>query len=306
MGKTIDTILEAIGDTPLVPIRRSLPEGAAAVYAKLERYNASGSTKDRIILKIVGAAEAEGRLKPGGTIVAATTGNSGIALAVHCAVKKYRLILTMPENYSLERRRLLQIYGAEVVLTPAAEGLKGAFQRAQELATREPGVLLVDQFHDPLTMLAHAETTVPETVKDLSGEKIHAYVASAGTSGNIMGAALVLRDAGTRIVAVEPEASPFISQGKAGPHKIQGIGPGFLPGFFRRDWVDEVLTVSDREAFATAKELARNEGILAGISCGAAFAAARRVAQRLGKGKIVVTVFPDGGERYFSMEKYFQ
>ena len=300
----METILEAIGHTPLVPLKRSLPPGYANVYAKLEKFNPGGSLKDRIVLRIITEAERTGKLTPGGTVVAGTTGNSGIGLAYVCAVKKYKVILTMPENYSLERRRILETYGATVHLTPASEGMKGAINRAKEIA-RENGAFLFAQFEDPETPAAHERTTARE-IEDALAAPIHAFVAAVGTSGTITGVGRVLKKKGAKIIAVEPAASPLLSKGKAGPHKIQGIGPGFIPPILDRNLIDEIVAVSDDDAFAGAKEVARNEGILIGISGGAAYVACKKIARELGIDKNVVTVFPDGGERYFSLEKYFQ
>lgn len=300
----METILEAIGHTPMIKLTRSIPPGCASVYAKLERFNPGGSLKDRIVLRIVTEAEKSGRLQPGGTVVAGTTGNSGIGLAYICNVKKYKVILTMPENFSLERRRILECYGADVRLTPAEEGVKGAINRAKEIA-KETGAFLFTQFEDPETQKAHELTTAQEIIDALAGP-IDAFVAGVGTSGTIMGVGRVLKKKGTKIIAVEPAASPLLSQNKAGPHKIQGIGPGFVPAILDRKVIDEVMTVTDEEAFEGSQEVARKEGILAGISCGAVFVASRKIARDLGSDKTVVTVFPDGGERYFSMRKYFE
>jgi cysteine synthase len=300
----METILEAIGHTPLIQLGRSMPFGSAKVFAKLERFNPGGSLKDRIVLRILSEAEKAGKIRPGGTVVAGTTGNSGIGLAYIGNVKKLKVILTMPENFSLERRRILECYGADVRLTPAEEGMKGAINRAKEIA-KETGAFLFAQFEDPETAAAHELTTAPE-ILDALGTNVDAFVAGVGTSGTIIGVGRAMKKQGAKIIAVEPSASPLLSEGKAGPHKIQGIGPGFVPRIVDRSVIDEVLTVSDEDAFEGSQEIARTEGILVGISSGAAFVAARRVAKSLGAGKTVVTVFPDGGERYFSMKKYFE
>ncbi len=302
----METILEAIGNTPLIELKRSIPEGSARVFAKLERFHPGGSLKDRIVIRILTEAERAGHLKPGSTIVAGTTGNSGIGLAYIGNVKKYKIVLTMPENYSLERRRILETYGAEVILTPAAEGLKGAIRKAKGIAA-ERGAFLFTQFKNPETSRAHELTTACEIEEDFSslGLRPDILVATIGTGGSLSGVGRVLKKKGCHIIAVEPSASPLLSCGWAGPHKIQGIGPGFIPQSLDRALIDEVITVSDTEAFNGAGEVARKEGILAGISCGAAFVASRKVAKRLGAGKNIVTIFPDGGERYFSLEKYF-
>ena len=299
----METILEAIGDTPLIQLKGFLRKDAATIYAKLERFNPGGSLKDRIVLRILEEAEHSGKLKAGGTIVAGTTGNSGIGLAYIGNVKKYKVILTMPENFSLERRHILGSYGAEVHLTPASEGMKGAISRAREMA-EEKKAFLFAQFEDPETVKAHELTTAKEIIADFSGT-IHAFVAGVGTGGSLMGVGKVLKKSGTRIIAVEPAASPLLSQGHAGPHKIQGIGAGFIPSLVDKNLMDEIMVVTDEEASEGRREIARQDGILAGFSCGAAYVASKRVAEKLGKGKNVVTIFPDGGERYFSLEKYF-
>jgi cysteine synthase A len=299
----METILEAIGHTPLIQLTRSVPAGSARIFAKLERFNPGGSLKDRVVHRILSNAEKAGKIKAGGTVVAGTTGNSGIALAYIGNVKKYKVILTMPENFSLERRRTLEGYGADIRLTPAEEGMKGAIERAREIA-KETGGLLFTQFDDPETAAAHEAATAKEILDALT-DKVDAFVAGVGTGGTITGVGRAMKKQGAKIIAVEPAASPLLSQGKAGPHKIQGIGPGFVPKILDRTLIDEVIPISDGEAFEGAQEIARKEGILAGISCGAAFVASLKVARALGPGKTVVTVFPDGGERYFSMKKYF-
>ncbi len=299
----METILEAIGHTPMVQLKRSIPVGAARVFAKLERFNPGGSLKDRIVLRIITEAEKAGHLKKGGTVVAGTTGNSGIGLASICNVKKYKVILTMPENFSLERRRILEAYGATIHLTPAAEGMKGAIRRAKEIA-RETQAFLFAQFENPETATAHELSTAVEIEEAIAGP-IDAFVAGVGTSGTITGVGRTLKKRGVQIIAVEPASSPALSEGRAGPHKIQGIGPGFVARVLDRNLIDRVITVTDAEAFEGSREVARKEGILAGISSGATFVASRQVARELGPDKTVATVFPDGGERYFSMEKYF-
>lgn len=300
----METILEAIGHTPLIQLTRSVPAGSARVFAKLERFNPGGSVKDRIVLRILAEAEKAGKIRPGNTVVAGTTGNSGIALAYIGNVKKYKVILTMPENFSLERRRALECYGADVRLTPAEEGMAGAIARAHAIA-KETGAFLVEQFEDPETARAHELTTAKE-ILDAVGSPVEAFVAGVGTGGTITGVGRVMKKLGAKIIAVEPAASPLLSAGKAGPHKIQGIGSGFVPKVLDRSLIDEIVTVTDEEAFEGAQAIARQEGILAGISCGAAYKAALKAARMLGPGKTVVTVFPDGGERYFSMKKYFE
>ncbi len=299
----METLLEAIGNTPLIELKRSLPEASARVFAKLEKFNPGGSSKDRVILKILDSAEKSGALIPGQTIVAATTGNSGIALGYLGNIKKYPIILTMPENFSLERRRILESYGVTLHLTPAAEDMKGAISLAKKIA-REKNAFFLDQFENPQTVLAHQEGTFEEIKKELP-ENIDAFVCGVGTGGTLMGIGKALKNRGTRIYAIEPTSSPWLSQGKTGPHKIQGIGPGFVPKILDRSIIDEVISITDREAYEGAQDIAKHEGLLVGISCGAAFVGAKRIAQKLGTGKIVLTTFPDGGERYFSMKKFF-
>ena len=300
----MQTILEAIGHTPLIQLTRSVPPGSAKVFAKLERFNPGGSSKDRVVLRILGEAEKAGKIRPGGTVVAGTTGNAGISLAAIGNIKKYKVILTMPENFSLERRRILECYGADVRLTPAEEGVQGATSRAKRIA-EETGALLFSQFEDPDAATAHEATTAKEILNALN-VPIDAFVAGVGTGATITGVGRALKKQGAKIVAVEPAASPVLSGGKPGPHKIQGIGAGFVPAVLDRSLIDEIVTISDDEAFEAAQEVARKEGILAGLSSGAAFAAARRVAAKLSPEQTVVTVFGDGAERYFSMRKYFQ
>lgn len=295
----MESLLEAIGNTPLLRLSKSLPEGCASVYAKLEKYNPGGSVKDRVVIHLLEKAEKSSRLAARGTIVAATTGNSGIGLAYIGNRKGHKVILTMPENFSVERRKLLESYGATVFLTPASEGMKGALDRAKELCQKTDAYFF-DQFENEETPKAHHQT-IQEIQKDL-GKPIDFFVAGIGTSGTLMGAAQILKKNGTKIIAVEPAASPTLSQGKVGHHKIQGIGPGFVPTILERSLVDEVVTVTDEEAFLGAREVAQKEGLLVGISCGAAFVASRKIAQQLGSGKNIVTVFPDGGERYFSLQ----
>ncbi len=291
----METILEAIGHTPIVQLRRAVPEGHARLFAKLERFNPGGSLKDRVILKIITDSEKGGALQPGNTIVAATTGNSGIALGYIGAVKKYRVVLTMPEDYSLERRRMLEGYGVEVHLTPASEGMSGAIRRAQELA-RTRSLFMINQFEDPRTVEAHAETTASE-IETALARPVDAFVATFGTGGTLMGTGHYFKKKGARLIAIEPARTV---------HKIQGTSPGFPPPLLKRELIDQVITVSDRQAYDAAQEVARREGILVGLSSGAAFHAARKVARELGPDKTVVTVFPDGGERYLSLAKEFQ
>jgi cysteine synthase A len=299
-----DSILELVGGTPLVRLRRMPGEGSAAVQAKLEAFNPMSSVKDRIALAMIEAAEREGKLGPGSVVVEPTSGNTGIGLAMVAAVKEYRLVLAMPDTMSLERRKLLAAFGAELVLTPGSDGMKGAVEKARELASAN-GWFMPQQFANPANPDIHARTTAEE-VLDATGGDLHAFVAGVGTGGTVTGVGRVLRERkpGASVVAVEPAASPVLSGGKPGPHKIQGIGAGFVPEVLDRSVIDEVVTVSNEDAAATARRLAREEGILAGISSGAAVFAALEVARRLGEGKTVVTVLPDTGERYLSTDLF--
>jgi len=300
-NQVANNILELIGRTPVVRLNRVVPEDAAIVWAKLEGANPGGSVKDRIGLSMIEAAEREGRLQPGGTIVEPTSGNTGIGLAMAAAVKGYRLILTMPETMSVERRRLLSAYGAEIVLTPGEQGMKGAIERAEQLVRENPSWFMPQQFENPANPEAHRRTTGPEILAQVEGP-IAAFVAGVGTGGTLTGAGEVLRQAypDIQIIAVEPDRSPVLSGGSAGSHKIQGIGAGFVPAVLNREIIDEVIRVSDEEAKDMGQRLAREEGLLVGISSGAAAFAAVKVAQRLGRGKQMVVILPDTGERYLS------
>jgi len=305
MAGRADTILELIGHTPVVRLQRMPAPGSATIWAKLEGANPGGSVKDRIGLAMIEAAERDGLLKPGGVIVEPTSGNTGIGLAMVAAVKGYRLILTMPETMSVERRTLLAAYGAEIVLTPGAEGMKGAVARAEELVRQNPGYFMPQQFKNPANPEVHRRTTAVEILQQVDGP-IHAFVAGVGTGGTLTGVGEVLKERypAVQIVAVEPASSPVLSGGQPGPHQIQGIGAGFVPDVLNRDVVDEVITVTDEEAIETARRLARQEGLLVGISSGAAAFAALRVAERLGDGQTVVVILPDTGERYLSTELF--
>ena len=294
-----ETVLDLVGDTPLVRLRKLPAPGAAEVWAKLEGFNPGGSVKDRIAKSMVEAAEEAGLLEPGGIIVEPTSGNTGIGLAMTAAVKGYQLMLVMPEGLSAERSALLQAYGAKVYLTPRSEGITGAIARAEDLA-RQHRAFLPLQFSNPANPEIHRRTTAAELLAQVG--QIDAFVAGVGTGGTITGVGEILRDAlpGVEIVAVEPAGSPVLSGGAPGKHKIQGIGAGFVPEVLNRDAVDRVMQVADLDAAETARRLAREEGILAGISSGAAAWAAMQVASRLGKEKTVVTILPDTGERYLS------
>jgi cysteine synthase A len=300
-----DTVLQLIGRTPVVQLHRMPAPGSATIWAKLERANPGGSVKDRIGLAMIEAAEQDGLLKPGGVIVEPTSGNTGIGLAMVAAVKGYRLILTMPETLSVERRTLLAAYGAEIVLTPGSEGMKGAVARAEELVRDNPGSFMPQQFKNPANPEVHRRTTAVEILQQVDGP-IHAFVAGVGTGGTLTGVGEVLKERypAVQIVAVEPAGSPVLSGGHPGPHKIQGIGAGFVPDVLNMDVVDEIITVANEEALETARRLAREEGLLVGISSGAAAFAALRVAERLGEGKTVVVILPDTGERYLSTELF--
>lgn len=294
-------ILKLIGNTPLVEIARLSHGDAAEVWAKLEGFNPGGSVKDRIALSMIETAEKEGRLEPGGTIIEPTSGNTGIGLAMVAAVKGYRLILTMSERMSMERRNILQAYGAELILTPAEKGMLGAVERAEGIYKKNPRYFMPSQFENPANPGAHRKTTAIEIIQTL-GSVPDAFVAGVGTGGTITGIGEVFRErrSDVLIVAVEPAASAILSGGDPGPHKIAGIGAGFYPGVLNTKIYDEIIPASDEDAIETARQLALREGILAGISSGAAMWAAMKVAERLGKGKKVVVIFPDGGDRYLS------
>ena len=286
-----------IGNTPLLKLNRLFP--GAEIYAKLEYLNPAGSAKDRAAKFMLNDLEARGLLKEGGTVVEPTSGNTGVALASLCAQRGYRLILTMPETMSLERRMLLSAYGAQLVLTPGDEGMAGAVKKAEEIIFATPGAVLAGQFDNPANPAAHERTTGPELWSDLGG-KLAAVVAGVGTGGTISGAAHYLKrqNPAIRFIAVEPAASPLLSQGHAGPHGLMGIGANFVPGALDREALDDVYTVTDEEARKMARRMAHSEGVLVGISSGAALAAAERAAQTA-EGA-VVAILPDGGERYLS------
>jgi cysteine synthase A len=297
-----DSVLDLVGGTPLVRLRRLPGPSHGTVLVKLESANPGGSVKDRIALAMVEDAERRGVLRPGATLVEPTSGNTGIGLAMVAAVKGYRLILTMPDDMSEERRRLLARFGAELQLTPAIEGMTGAVHAAQELCRRHPDYVMPQQFQNPANPEVHRRTTALE-ILEATGGRLDAFVAGVGTGGTITGVGEVLREkvSGVRIVAVEPAKSPVLAGGKFGVHGIQGIGASFVPGVFNRAVVDELVHVRDEDAMATALRLAREEGLLVGVSAGANVWAAVEVAGRLGAGRVVVTVLPDTGERYLSV-----
>lgn len=297
-----------IGDTPLVALDRfAAARGLGArLLAKVEASNPGGSAKDRIAVAMLDDAEARGLIGPGATLVEPTSGNTGVGLALVAAVRGYRVILTMPASMSVERRRLLAAFGAELVLTPAEEGMAGAVKRAEALCREIPGSWTPAQFENPANPLAHERTTGPEIWRDTGGA-VAAFVAGVGTGGTLTGVGRYLKrqDPSVRVVAVEPAASPLLSEGRAGLHGIQGIGANFVPGTLDRSVIDEILTVTDADAFAMARALAREEGLLCGISAGAAVAAAARVAARAEMaGRHIVALLPDTGERYLSTKLF--
>jgi cysteine synthase A len=297
--------LDLIGHTPVVRLNRIPAPNDAEIWAKLESYNPGGSVKDRICLAMIEQAEKSGRIKPGDTIVEPTSGNTGIGLALVCAVKGYKLILTMPDTMSEERRSLLVAYGATLVLTPDTRGMHGAISKAEELMRGNPGYFMPQQFNNEANPEMHYRTTGPELLEQLP--QIDAFVAGVGTGGTITGVGRYLHENlknRVTIVAVEPKNSPVLSGGEPGFHKIQGIGAGFVPKTLDTRVYDEVITVADEDATGFTRRLAREEGLLMGISSGANCCAAAQVAKRLGKGKVVVVVFPDTGERYLTTDLF--
>ncbi len=302
-----ENILELIGSTPLVKLNRIVDDSMSDIYAKLESFNPGGSIKDRICLSMIEDAEKRGVLKPGSTIIEPTSGNTGIGLAMVAAVKGFKLILTMPETMSLERVYILESYGAKVILTPGMDGMIGAVKEAEELVKQTPDSFMPHQFENPANPEIHRKTTAQEILKSLDG-RLDALVAGVGTGGTITGVGEALKscDPNIKIVAVEPADSAVISGGKAGPHNIQGIGAGFIPKVLKADIIDRVITVTDEDAYSLSKRLAREEGIFVGISAGAAASAALNIAQEMGKGKTVVVILPDTGERYFSTQQHFK
>lgn len=308
MKKIAERLTDLVGNTPLLELNNYNKNKRlkARVIAKLEYFNPAGSVKDRVALAMIEDAEAKGLLKPGATIIEPTSGNTGVGLAFVAAAKGYKLILTMPDTMSLERRNLLKALGAELVLTPGADGMKGAIDRAEELKAANPGSLILQQFDNPANPAMHERTTGQEIWRDTDG-RVDIFVAGVGTGGTVsgVGAALKANNPKVRIVAVEPEDSPVLSGGKPGPHKIQGIGAGFVPKNYNSAVIDEVLLVSNDDAIRTGRELAKYEGLLVGISSGAAVAAATRLARLPeNEGKTIVALLPDTGERYLSTLLY--
>ena len=302
MSRIFDDITKTVGNTPLVRLNRIAEGLDAVILAKMESFNPLASVKDRIGVSMIEDAEQRGLLHKDSVIVEPTSGNTGIALAFVAAAKGYKLILTMPETMSVERRMLLTIFGAELVLTPGAEGMTGAVKKAEELVQNTPNAIMPQQFKNPANPEIHRKTTAEEIWNDTDG-KVDIVVAGIGTGGTITGIAEVIksRNKAFQAIAVEPESSPVLSGGKPGPHKIQGIGAGFVPEVLNRDIIDEVIRVKDEDSGATSRRLAKLEGILAGISCGAATWAALEVARRKeNKGKVIVVILPDTGERYLT------
>ncbi|MCK1995433.1 cysteine synthase A [Peribacillus muralis] len=305
MARIANSVIDLIGQTPIVKLNKLQPENGADIYLKLEYFNPGSSVKDRIALAMIEAAEKNGNLKPGDTIIEPTSGNTGIGLAMVAAAKGYKSILVMPETMSLERRNLLRAYGAELVLTPGPEGMKGAIAKATELS-KEKGYFIPQQFENKANPEVHRNTTGPEIVEAFGDDGLDAFVAGIGTGGTITGAGEVLREKypDIKIYAVEPEDSPVLSGGNPGPHKIQGIGAGFVPSILNTELYDEIIQVNTDESFDYARRAAKEEGILGGISSGGAIAAAIKVAEKLGKGKKVLAIIPSNGERYLSTPLY--
>ncbi|PEJ59851.1 MULTISPECIES: cysteine synthase A [unclassified Bacillus (in: firmicutes)] len=298
--KVANSVYELIGRTPIVKLNRLVDENSADVYLKLEFMNPGSSVKDRIALAMIEDSEKKGLIKPGDTIIEPTSGNTGIGLAMVAAAKGYKSILVMPETMSIERRNLLRAYGAELVLTPGPEGMGGAIRKADELA-KENGYFVPQQFNNAANPEVHRLTTGPEIVEQM-GDQLDAFISGVGTGGTISGAGSVLKEAypGIKIIAVEPVDSPVLSGGKPGPHKIQGIGAGFIPETLDTEIYDEIIQINNDDAMETARNVAKAEGLLVGISSGAAISAALQAAKKLGKGKKVLAIIPSNGERYLS------
>lgn len=298
-----ENVLSLINNTPLVKLNKLAAE--YNIYAKLESFNPGGSIKDRIALNMVEVAEKKGLLKAGATIVEPTSGNTGIGLSLVGAVKGYKVILVMPESMSDERKKLLKSYGAELILTPAEKGMRGSVDKAEELVAENPDYYMPSQFDNPANPEAHVKTTARELLADM--DRIDAFVAAVGTGGTLTGSGQVLKEKfpEIQITVVEPEDSAVLSGEKAGPHMIQGIGAGFIPNVLKRDLIDKIISIGNKEAYKMSLRLASEEGILAGISAGANVLAAIKVAEELGKDKNIVTIIPDTGERYLSLHKVF-
>ena len=305
MTKIVNSITDLIGHTPIVKLNHVVPAGAADVYVKLEFFNPAGSIKDRIALSMVEQAEKDGKLTAGGTIVEPTSGNTGVGLAMVAAAKGYHLVITMPETMSVERRKLMQGYGAELVLTPGADGMKGAIAKAEELV-KEKGYFMPMQFDNPANPAIHETTTGQEIINSFGDDLPDAFVAGVGTGGTLTGIGHALKKANpaTKVYALEPSESPVLKEGKGGKHKIQGISAGFVPEVLDQDVYNDIVEVKSDDAIAMARQVAHEEGILVGISAGANIKGAIEIAKQRGAGKKVVTVSPDGGDRYLSTELF--
>ena len=302
----VESVIDLIGGTPLVRLRHVVPEGGAQVWAKCEQLEPGGSVKDRICLRMIEQAEQDGTLRPGQTVVEPTSGNTGIGLALVCARKRYPLVLTMPASMSLERRQLLEAYGAEIILTEPEEAMQGAMAAAERVVS-ERGAFMPRQFDNVANPEAHSDGTAREILEALEGEPVHAFIAAVGTGGTVTGVGRALRaaHANVRVIAVEFAASPVLQGGAAGPTKIQGLNAGFIPANYDPSVVDEIRDVSDVDAWTMKKRLAREEGLLVGISAGANVHVAAQLARELGPDQHIVTILCDTGERYFSLETYF-
>jgi cysteine synthase A len=303
-AEPVNSVLELVGNTPMVRINRLVDDGSAEIYAKVESFNPCSSIKDRICHTMIASAEKEEKIRPGDTIIEPTSGNTGIGLAFVCAAKGYKLVLTMPETMSVERRNMLKAFGAELILTEGTEDMIGAVEKADDVAMKK-GYFQPQQFKNPANPESHRKATAREIINQV--RNIDAFVAGVGTGGTVTGVGEILKEEiGThvRIIAVEPEKSPVLSGGQAGLHAIQGIGAGFVPEVLNTDIIDEIIQVSDEDAYETSRQIIRKEGILCGVSSGANLYAALMVAQKLGKGKRVVVVFPDSGERYLSTKLF--
>lgn len=306
MTKIVNSITDLIGNTPIVKLNRVVPEDAADIYVKLEFFNPAGSIKDRIALAMIERAEKEGKLTASGTIVEPTSGNTGVGLAMVAAAKGYHLVITMPETMSVERRKLMQGYGAELILTPGADGMKGSIAKAEELV-KEKGYFMPMQFENPANPAIHEATTGAEIIAVFGKDNLpDAFVAGVGTGGTLTGIGHALKKANpaTKVYALEPAESPLLKEGHGGKHKIQGISAGFIPKVLDKDVYDGIVEISSDDAIATAREVAHKEGILVGISAGANIKGAIELAKKLGKGKKVITVSPDGGDRYLSTDLF--